>query len=129
MIDQHILEILKFSPDIQAKAIEQRLPNYTPDEIAAALDLLVALSQVGTYDANIGRKRVTRYRLLYANLGGAIQSLAARIERHERAAQKMKSDLATIEAKAEELKDQYNALRAEQLRLHDTIPGNRGWAA
>jgi chromosome segregation ATPase len=129
MIDQHIIQVLQFSPDIQVRTIAQRLPDYTPDEIAASLDRLVALSQVGTYDANVGTKRLTRYRLLHGTLGGAIQSLAARIEKHERWAQTMKSDLATIEAKATELRSQYGILREEQSRLQREIPGNQGWAA
>jgi chromosome segregation ATPase len=129
MIDQHIIQVLQFSPDIQVRTIEQRLTGYTPDEIAASLDRLVALSQVGTYDANIGRKRVTRYRLIHGTLGGAIQSLASRIEKHERWAKRMKSDLATIEAKTEELRSQYEILREEQSRLQRALPGNEGWAA
>jgi hypothetical protein len=46
MIDQHIIQVLQFSPDIQVRTIAQRLPDYTPDEIAASLDRLVALSRL-----------------------------------------------------------------------------------
>ena len=129
MIDQHILQVLKFSPDIQAKAIAQKLPDYTTEEITTALDRLIDLAQVATYQANVGRKQVTRYRMVYGTLGEAIQAVAARIEKHDRWALRMRSDLATIEAKAEELRDQYHVLRAEQLRLRQAIPGNQGWAA